>query len=141
MFKKVINYTNDDNQPATQICYFNLNKFEWLELEAYTKGGLIANLENSLETHNLKKTIDLLKKIILRSYGEKNPETGIFEKDEDRAIYFSKTAAFSALFFELAYDDAKSKEFFLNLIPPEARAEAEAKLEEAKSTPFPATLL
>lgn len=130
MLKKTVNYLDYDGQQATKVCYFNLNKFEWLELEAYTKGGLIENLENALETNNVKKTIDLLKKIILRAYGEKDPETGTFEKDDDRAIRFSRTEAFSELFYELAYNEEKSKEFFLGLIPPDVREEAETKMKE-----------
>lgn len=144
MLKKPVNYTDYDGNQATAICYFHLNKFEWLELEAYTKGGLIENLEQALETNNAKKTIDLLKKIILRAYGEKNPETGIFEKNDDIAIRFSRTEAFSELFYELAYNEEKSKEFFLGLIPPEVRNQAEAKLAELAATqaavvPFPGT--
>ena len=130
MLKKIINFTDYDGLPATMTCYFHLNKFEWLELEAYTKGGLIKNLEHSIETNNAKKTIDLLKKIILRAFGEKDPETGAFEKDDDRAIRFSKTEAFSELFYELAYNEEKAKEFFLGLIPPEVREKALTKFEE-----------
>lgn len=137
MLKKPVTYTDYDGNPATLVCYFHLNKFEWLELETYTKGGLIENLENALETNNAKKTIDLLKKIILRAYGEKNAETGVFEKDDDRAIRFSKTEAFSELFYDLAYDEEKSKEFFLGLIPPEVRGQAQAKLDETKAIAFP----
>lgn len=133
MIKKPVNYTDYDGNPVTVICYFHLNKFEWLELEAYTKGGLIQNLENALETDNIKKTIDLLKKIILRAYGEKNPETGVFEKDDDRAIRFSKTDAFSELFYELAYNEEASKAFFIGLIPPEVREKAAANLAEAEA--------
>lgn len=143
MLKKPVAYTDYEGNPATIVCYFHLNKFEWLELETYTKGGLIENLENALETKNAKKTIDLLKKIILRAYGEKNPETGVFEKDDERAIRFSKTEAFSELFYDLAYDEEKSKEFFLGLIPPEVREKALAKLAEtnankkSEAVPFP----
>lgn len=133
MLKKTITYKDYDNNERTDTLYFHLNKFEWLELETYTKGGLIENLENALETNNAKKTIDLLKKIILRAYGEKNPETGEFEKDEDRVIRFSKTEAFSELFYELAYNEEASKAFFMGLIPPEARAEAEKRLKEVEA--------
>ena len=138
MLRRPINHHDYDGNPTTTIAYFHLNKFEWLELETYTKGGLIQNLESALETNSAKKTIDLLKKIILRAYGEKNSETGAFEKDDDRAIRFSKTEAFSELFYELAYDENKSKEFFLALIPPELRDKAAAKLEETKTLSFPA---
>ena len=55
MLKKLVNYTDYEGNPATLPCYFHLNKFEWLELEAYTKGGLIENLEYALETNTIRK--------------------------------------------------------------------------------------
>ena len=130
MLKKTITYKDYDGNNKTDVLYFHLNKFEWLELETYTKGGLIENLRHAIETSNAKKTIDILKKIILRAYGEKDPETGSFEKSDDIAIRFSKTEAFSELFYELAYNEDASKAFFLGLIPPELRAEAEKKMQE-----------
>jgi hypothetical protein len=130
MLKKVITYKDYDGNDKTSTLYFHLNKFEWLELETYTKGGLIENLQHAIETGNAKKTIDILKKIILRAYGEKDPETGSFEKSDDIAVRFSKTDAFSELFYELAYNEEASKSFFLGLIPPELREEALKKMEE-----------
>ena len=130
MLKKMISYKDYDGNDKTEAIYFHLNKFEWLELETYTKGGLIENLKHAIESGNAKKTIDLLKKIILRAYGKKNPETGEFEKSDDNAIAFSKTEAFSELFYQLAYDETASKDFFLGLIPQELRAETEKKMRE-----------
>lgn len=134
MLKKTINYTDYDGNPASLVAHFNLNKFEWIELQAYTKGGLMENLQHALEVNNAKKTIDILKKIILTAYGEKDPETGAFLKDEDRAVAFSRTEAFSELFMELAYNEEASKEFFFGLIPADVREEAEKmmKLQEQK---------
>jgi hypothetical protein len=133
MLKKQITFTDYDGNPKTTTLYFHLNKFEWLELETYTKGGLIENLKTAIETGNAKKTIDLLKKIILRAYGEKHEETGHFEKSDDIAIRFSKTDAFSELFYELAYNEEASKSFFLGLIPQELREEALKKMNEQES--------
>ena len=128
MLKKSVKYIDYEGLPAVATCYFNLNKFEWLELETYTKNGLIKNLKDALENNNVKKTIDILKKIILHAYGEKNPETGVFEKSDEISIRFSKTEAFSELFYELAYNEEKSKEFFVGLIPPEMKEQALAQL-------------
>ena len=130
MLKKQVTYKDYDGNDKTVTLYFHLNKFEWLELETYTKGGLIENLKHAIETGNAKKTIDILKKIILRAYGEKNPETGSFEKSDDIAIRFSKTDAFSELFYELAYNEEAAQSFFMGLIPVELRAEAEKKMAE-----------
>jgi len=133
MIKKVVEYTNFEGERISTTLNFHLTKFEWLELEAYTKGGLVENLRNSLETNNIKKTIDLLKKIILRAYGERDEETNEFIKNEDIAIKFSKTEAFSELFYELAFDEEKSKEFFIGLIPQELRDEALQSFNDEKN--------
>lgn len=130
MLKKQITYKDFDGNDKTDTLYFHLNKFEWLELETYTKGGLIENLKHALETNNAKKTIDILKKIILRAYGEKN-ENGQFEKSDDLAVRFSKTDAFSELFYELAYNAEASQAFFLGLIPQELREDAKKKMEQS----------
>lgn len=128
MLKKQVTFRDNDNNEKTTTLYFNLTRFEWLELETYTKGGLIENLQMAIETGNAKKTIDILKKIILRAYGEKDAETGDFEKSDEIAIKFSKTDAFSELFYELAYNEEASKAFFLGLIPGEFREEAAKKM-------------
>ena len=141
MLKKVITYRDYEDNVRTDTLYFHLNRFEWLELETYTKGGLIENLQHAIETNNAKKTIDLLKKIILRAYGEKNPETGAFEKDDDKAVKFSKTDAFSTLFYELAYNEEASKAFFIGLIPSELRDEAIKKMKESPTQPTASNIL
>ena len=130
MLKKPVTFKDYDGNDKTITLYFHLNKFEWLELETYTKGGLIENLQTAIETGNAKKTIDILKKIILRAYGEKSEETGAFEKSDEIAIRFSKTDAFSELFYELAYNAEASQTFFLGLIPAELRDEAINKMKD-----------
>lgn len=138
MIKRPITYTDYDGNKVTEVFYFNLNRFEWLELETYTRGGLIKNLQDSIDTNNIKKTIDLLKKIILRAYGERDSETGKFRKTEDLAVEFSKTEAFSELFYDLAYNEDKSKEFFMGLIPQEMREDVAAQV--GKVLPPPTSL-
>ena len=138
MIKRPITYTDYDGNKVTEVFYFNLNRFEWLELETYTRGGLIKNLQDSIDTNNLKKTIDLLKKIILRAYGERDSETGKFRKTEDLAVEFSKTEAFSELFYDLAYNEDKSREFFMGLIPQEMREDVAAQV--GKVLPPPTSL-
>ncbi len=124
MITKNITFKDYNDEVVTKTYYFHLNKFEWLELEAYTKNGLVQNLKTALDTDNAKKVIDILRKIILRAYGEKDQETGVFNKNDDLAVAFSKSEAFSELFFELAYDEAKSKEFFEALIPKDLKNNA-----------------
>ena len=132
MLKKQIKCKDYNGQDVTVVAYFHLNKFEWLELETYTKGGLIENLKHALEVGNAKKTIDILKKIILTAYGEKNEETGKFEKSDTIAINFSKTEAFSELFYDLAYNAESSGAFFTELIPEELRTDVKQMMDTQK---------
>lgn len=127
MIKKAVTYINYDGQPQTDTLLFHLSKFEWLELETFTKGGLVENLKDSIESGNAKKTIDILRKIILTAYGEKNEDTGRFEKSQEISLRFSKTEAFSELFYEIAYDAVKSQEFFMGLVPEDLKREAALK--------------
>lgn len=130
MFKKEVKCKDYNGNDVVKILHFHLNKFEWLELETFTKGGLIENLQSAIESGDAKKTINILKKIILAAYGEKNPETGEFEKSEELAIRFSKTEAFSELFYELAYNAEASEAFFFGLIPPEVQADVKKEMEK-----------
>ena len=130
MFKKEVKCRDYNGNEVVKVLHFHLNKFEWLELETFTKGGLIENLQSAIESGDAKKTINILKKIILAAYGEKNPETGDFEKSEDSAIRFSKTEAFSELFYELAYNAEASEAFFFGLIPPEVQAEVKKEMDK-----------
>ena len=132
MIKKHVTFTDYDGQPKTVLLHFHLSKFEWLELETFTKGGLIENLKTAIESGNAKKTVGILTKIILTAYGEKNEDTGEFEKNENNTIRFSKTEAFSELFYELAYKEEASTEFFMGLIPDSLKAEATQMLDKQK---------
>lgn len=135
MLKKQVTFMDYDGEKKTIMLYFNLSKFEWLELETFTKGGLIENLKSAIEIGNAKKTIDILRKIILTAYGEKNEETGRFEKTEDATIRFSKTEAFSELFYELAYDQDASQHFFMGLLPEDLKGEAQKMISKHNATP------
>ena len=131
MVKKQVKYTDYEGKPQETTVYFNLSKFEWLQLETYTKGGLIENLNNSMEVKNIKKTIAILTKIILTAYGEKDDD-GVFVKSDEAAVRFSKTEVFSELFYELAYSEAASEEFFMGLIPADLKSEAQRISDERK---------
>lgn len=132
MIKQVITYQDYEGEEVQKTFYFHLNKFEWVELQAYTKGGFVQNLKSSVETDNTKKTIDLLKKIIRRAYGEKDPETNEFVKSDAISDKFLKSEAFSTLFFELMNDEAKSNAFFMGLVPPDMRNDVTETMEKEK---------
>ena len=69
---------------------------------------------------------------------KRDSETGKFRKTEDLAVEFSKTEAFSELFYDLAYNEDKSKEFFMGLIPQEMREDVAAQV--GKVLPPPTSL-
>lgn len=131
MLKRQVTFTDFDGNQRVQPLYFNLTKFEWLELEQSVPDGFSVMLQAALETEDTNTTVNLLKKLILTAYGERTAE-GAFVKTDDKAIQFSKSEQFSALFWELVNDPAASEQFFTGLIPADQLPEIEKKMKELR---------
>lgn len=132
MIKKTVTFTNFEGNEETIDVYFHLTKLEWLKLETAVDGGLVNALENAIKSNDTKstsKTIELLEKIMLTAYGEKD-ENGRFVKSQEAAVRFSTTDAFSELFYELAYDEQKAQEFFIGLIPKDMVEKVMTKMKD-----------
>ena len=67
------------------------------------------------------KLVDIVKDLLLRSYGEISPDGRRFcnTDDKGRPLFqqFEETEAYSILFMELATDDKKAAEFIKGIIP------------------------
>lgn len=127
MLKKRIKYVDYDNNEREEDFYFNLNKAEIAEMELSTEGGLQQWIEKIVDAQDTPQIIDLFKKLILKSYGEKSPDGKRFIKNEQLSEEFSQTEAYSELFMELATDEQAAANFVNGIIPKEF-AEAAAEL-------------
>jgi len=127
MLKKRIKYVDYDNNEREEDFYFNLNKAEIAEMELSTEGGLQQWIEKIVDAQDTPQIIELFKKLILKSYGEKSPDGKRFIKNAQLSEEFSQTEAYSELFMELATDETAAANFVNGIIPQEF-AEAATEL-------------
>ena len=136
MLKRTIKYTDFNDVEQTEVFYFNLTKTELLETDFGFQGGLEKTLEKIIETQDRGELIRIFKQLILSAYGERSVDGKHFRKSDELRLDFSQSAAFEALFTELATDDNAASIFIKGLLPKDMdeiikAAEAQKKLEEA----------
>lgn len=118
MLKRNITYTNYNEEVVTDVFYFNLSASELIELEAsFPGGGLQETLQRLVETKNLEVLVKEFKRIILLAYGQKSEDGLRFVKNDELREAFSQTAAYDALFMELATNDEAAAIFIKGVIP------------------------
>lgn len=126
MIKKTIKYTDFDDVERTEDCWFNLSKSELMEMDFSQSGGMDKMLRSIVDAQDTKKIIEVFKDLILKSYGEKSLDGKRFIKVRDGqrlADEFAQTAAYDALFMELATDDKAATEFVTGIIPKSLAAQ------------------
>lgn len=128
MLKKTITYTDFDGNKRTEDFYFNLTKAEVIEMELSTKGGLIKAVEKIIAEQDSKKIVEILKDVVLRSYGEKSPDGRRFVKTKELRAGFEQTEAYSDLIVEM-FSDADMSAAFMNGITPNVPAKSQALAE------------
>lgn len=140
MLKKTITYTDFNDEERTEDFYFNLTKAELTEMEFSTEGGLQNSLRTIMNTRDYKKIVEVFKKIILGSYGEKSADGKRFIKTDEQgnplSRKFAETQAFSELYMELATNDKAATAFIVGVVPADIRKQMEnnpALLEIAKT--------
>ncbi len=121
MLKKTIKYTNFNGDTKERDCYFNLTEAECAELEASEDNSLSKKIEIiAKDTEDKAATVRIFKEIILKAYGERSADGESFMKSPEIRQNFECSAAFNALFMELATDADKMSEFVNNVIPKPA---------------------
>ena len=143
MLKKAITYTDFNGDSVTETFYFNLSESELLELELEFDGGLYGLIEQISKTEDFRQIVQIFKRLVLDSYGVKSTDGKRFVKSAEERTGFSQTAAFDALFMQLATDDKEGELFIKGMLPSSlmaavAKQEAE-NAEKAKQTELPPT--
>ena len=125
MLKKTIKYTDFDGKERVEDFYFNLTQIELTKMSVSKDEGLETYIRKIIESKNMKEIFDIFQEIILMAYGEKSEDGKRFIKKKNGvrlADEFADSAAFEALFVELASDEKVAAEFFQGIIPNEAQA-------------------
>lgn len=135
MLKKEITYEDFDGNQVTDILYFNLNRTEMIEMEVSYEGGLEAALKRIIESKDNKNLIGEFKKIILASYGVKSEDGKRFIKNDKLREDFTQTAAFDALFMDLATNENAAANFIIGIVPKDfAKPDEKAELAQKTAT-------
>jgi hypothetical protein len=123
MLKREITYEDFDGQTVTETFYFNLTKTEIVQLEVDYDGGLETTLRRIITTEDVKALMREFKKIVLLAYGVRSEDGKRFVKNDELREAFTQTAAYDALFIELATNDEAAAKFIQGIIPKDLAAE------------------
>lgn len=136
MIKKVIKFTDYDDNECEETHYFNLSKPELLRLEASYAGGISKHLSRLSVDADGAEIMRVFEDIIGRSYGERvDGSASKFFKSPDKTKEFLESLAYDALFMELISSPAAAADFVNRLIPADLQklVEKNSVLEEAKA--------
>lgn len=117
MLKKLIKYKNFNDEQMEEVFFFNISSAEAIEMAATEREDMARAIRIITESKDPGEIVNQFKKWILISYGEKTDDGKSFLKGPELSHKFSQTAAFDALFMELATDAKAGAEFFNGILP------------------------
>ena len=117
MLKREIKYEDFEGNEVTEVFYFNISKSELIELEVSTGEGFSAMIEEIIKAKNNAELVSEFKKLVLMAYGEKSEDGKRFVKSDQLREDFKHSAAYDALFMELATDDKAAVAFLSGVLP------------------------
>jgi hypothetical protein len=127
MLKKTIAYVDFDGKPQTEDAYFNLSKTELIKTELTGEGGSFKEqLETIIASEDPKVIITAFELVLEKAYGVRSEDGKRFVKSPELFAEFTQTAAYDALFTELA-TDAEAAATFINGVVPADLREADGK--------------
>lgn len=130
MLKHTITYKDFNDEEVTEDLYFNITETELIELEVEHKEGLQEWVRAIIAAKDRKTMIAEFQRIILLAYGEKSPDGKSFIKNDDLREKFKQTAAYNALFVQLATEEDAAATFIQGVVPKDIGSKID--IEEAK---------
>lgn len=139
MLKKMIKYTDYNDNARTQEFYFYLSKkdIQTLNAKYQEDGGLGGRFNIIMNKMDMRRLLETVEDLVLTAYGEKSEDGERFIKNTKVREDFQYSAAYEALFDELTGDETAADKFsdFLRKILPNdvqaniAKAEADGKVQ------------
>lgn len=125
MYVKKIKFEDFNGNTREQTFLFNLSESELTEMQYSRDGGMQEYIQRIVNANNQPELIKVFKTLILKSYGEKSDDGTSFVKYDpvrgELSKYFEQTAAYNALFTELASDEKAASEFINGILPNKAK--------------------
>jgi hypothetical protein len=112
VLKKTIQFNGFDGEVSEEVWYFNLTEAEVTRLDAEFAPGLGEYVSNFDENTTSQEMLQLFERLIQMSVGIKSPDGTRFVKNQEVIDDFLASAAYSALFAQLATSPDMASEFF-----------------------------
>ena len=129
MLKKTIEYTDFLGNTQKEDFYFNLTKAELTEMQLEVEGGFNNYIDRIVKAKSTPELIKVFKELILKSYGQVSPDGKKFLKSDELRKEFEASAAYDALFMELASNDKAAAEFIAKIVPAGLGEQVQNKIE------------
>ena len=133
MIKKTVTYVDYNGVERTEDFHFNLTSAEVMEQELTTPGGFSALLQKIIDANDIPSIVEVVKKILLMSYGVKSDDGRRFVKSAELSEAFKQTEAYTMIFMEIATNTEKGVEFIQGIFPKDlvSKVMAASKAEPA----------
>lgn len=137
MLKRDITYEDFNGETVTETFYFNLTKTEIIELEVEYKVGLEETIKAIIKAEDNKSLIAEFKKIVLLAYGVKSEDGRRFIKSDKLREEFSQSAAYDALFMDMATNEDAAANFIMGIIPKDLNVDQDKPTLKTIEVPLP----
>ena len=117
MVKLTETYKDYNGVERTEDFYFELNEAEVLEMQAEENGQLGNLIQKIIDEKDSNKLMQIFKRLVLASYGEKSLDGRYFEKSEEITRHFTQTKAYPQIFMRLAINSKAASEFVNGILP------------------------
>ena len=117
MFKTDLTYKDFLGNDVTETLRFNISEDEMLDLvreDARFDGGYLSMV---IEQKNYAQMMDIVRKLIVISYGELSSDGRTFRKTDERALDFLQSAAYGAFRDKLLEEDGFFEAFLIGIFP------------------------
>lgn len=128
MLKQTITVTDFNGNERTEDLYFNLTEAELVDIQNASDRGIQEDLKEAIAAKDLRKMLDFIKMLVVRSYGEKSSDGKHFRKSDQIREDFINSAFYSDLLLHLFEDEGtRAEKFITGLMPKDLVERAAAK--------------
>lgn len=122
MLKQKVKYLDFDDVEQNETLYFNLNRMELIVLQSrYGKDDMAKYIEKVVAEEDYQKMYELLKDIVLTSYGVRSEDGKRFVKNEKIREEFETSLAYEALIEDFHDDEGSTLNNFITGITSHIR--------------------
>ena len=130
MYTRKIIFKDFNGNEKIEVANFNLNRREIAALQGSVEGGFDKAIEKIQEEKDVYKMFALFDKLIQAAYGEVSADGSRFVKSAEITANFVSSAAYDKLFDNLISNPELIKEFFINVVPEDARGTVAAEFQK-----------